>query len=49
LADFLTAAFLTGFVGMSRTLCLRACPDQVRHGQSLTIKSSTLGTSRKGR
>jgi hypothetical protein len=47
-ADFF-AAFLTGFLGMSRTLCLHARPYQVRHGQFLRNQSSTLRTSRKGR
>jgi hypothetical protein len=49
LAVFLTAAFLTGFLGMSRTLCLRTRPDQVRHGEFLTNQSTILRASRKGR
>jgi hypothetical protein len=49
LAVFFTAAFFIGFLGMSRTLCLHTHPYQVRHGQFLSIQSSTLGTSRKGR
>jgi hypothetical protein len=48
-AAFLATTFFTGFLGMSRTLCLRTRPDQVRHGEFLTNQSTTLRTSRKGR
>jgi uncharacterized protein YjbI with pentapeptide repeats len=48
-AAFLATTFFTGFLGMSRTLCLCSHRYQLRHGQFLRIQSSTLRTSRKGR